>query len=294
MAIFQAFNAAGVGFNMSSTSPSGWSFVGVDPFIETVNTYDDGYTAVFDVNGSDVIDQYTAWYSSNGYDIVIHDLLYENFGSDVLLIKDLNLYTNTDELDAYDWYMVLNAGHDIFYGNDYADVIRGGNGNDQIYSYGGDDILFGDAGSDKLYGGHGDDDLYGGTGRDVLNGGSGSDYLSGGLDNDTLTGGAGRDYFVFDAKPSRNNVDRITDFKPADDTIALDNRIFTKLGPDGWLSGSAFRIGKAAADSTDRIIYDKGTGALLYDADGKGGIAAIKIAQLNAGLGISKADFFVL
>ncbi|MCG7394551.1 hypothetical protein MHY87_16725 [Microvirga sp. ACRRW] len=294
MAIFQAFNAAGVGFDMSSTSPSGWSFVGVNPYIETVNTYDDGEVAVFDVNGSSLIDRYTAWYSSNGYDIVIHDLLYENFEADVLLIKDLNLYTNVDELEGYDWYMVLNAGHDTFYGNDYADLIRGGKGNDLIYSYGGNDTLFGDAGNDKIYGLNGDDDLYGGTGRDVLSGGNGSDYLSGGLDSDTLTGGAGRDYFVFDATPSRNNVDTIKDFKPVDDTIMLDNKIFTRLGPDGWLSGAAFRVGKAAADSTDRIIYNKGTGALLYDADGKGGVAAIKIAQLQAGLAITKADFYVL
>lgn len=294
MAFFQAFNAAGVGFNMSSTSPSGWSFVGINPYIETVNTYDDGYAAVFDVNGSNIIDHYTAWYSSNGYDIVIHDLLYENYGADVLLIKDLNLYTNTDELDSYGWYMVLNAGHDTFYGNDYADVIRGGNGNDIVYSFGGNDILFGDAGGDRLYGVNGDDDLYGGTGRDGLNGGYGSDYLSGGLDFDTLTGGAGRDYFVFDATASIYNVDTITDFTPADDTIMFDNRIFTRLGPDGWLSGAAFWVGSGSHDTTDRIIYNKASGALLYDPDGIGGVAAVKVAQLKAWLPITKYDFYVL
>jgi Ca2+-binding RTX toxin-like protein len=294
MAIFQAFNTAGTGFNMSATSPSGWSFVSADPYIETVNIYDDGDAAIFDVNGSSLIDRYTAWYWSNGYDVVIDDLLYENNGYTVLSIKDLNLYTTVDELNGYDWYVLLNGGHDTFYGNDYEDVIRGGYGNDLIYSYGGADILFGDAGSDKLYGLDGDDDLYGGTGRDNLNGGNGSDYISGGLDNDTLAGGTGRDYFVFDATPSRANVDTITDFSPRDDTIMLDNKIFTRLGPDGWLSGAAFRSGKAAADSSDRIIYNKGTGDLFYDPDGIGRAAAIKIAQLKAGLAITKADFYVL
>ncbi|HEU6442821.1 MAG TPA: calcium-binding protein [Microvirga sp.] len=294
MAVFQAFNAAGVGFNMSSTSPSGWSFVGANPYIRTYNIYDDGELAVFDVHGSSLVDRYSAWYWSNGYDVIIDDLLYENDGYAVLSIKDLNLYTTIDDLNGYDWYVVLNRGHDTFYGNDYADVIRGGYGNDVVYSYGGADIVFGDAGNDKLYGLNGDDDLYGGTGRDYLNGGSGSDYLSGGLDNDTLVGGAGRDYFVFDAKPSRTNVDTITDFSPVYDTIMLDNRIFTRLGPDGWLSSAAFRTGSAAADSSDRIIYNKSTGALLYDPDGIGGAAAVKFAQLKAGLAITKADFYVL
>jgi len=294
MAIFRAYNAAGVGFNMSGTSPSGWSFVSADPSIETVKTYDDGTVADFDVYGSSLVDAYSVWYWSNGYDVVIDDLLYERNGYAVLSIENLNLYTTVDDLYAYDWYVALNRGHDTFYGNDYADVIRGGNGNDVVYSYGGHDILFGDAGSDKLFGGTGDDDLYGGTGRDSLNGGSGSDYLSGGLDHDTMTGGTGRDYFVFDSTASIYNVDTITDFNPTYDTIMIDNAIFTRVGPNGWLSSAAFRIGKAAADSTDRIIYNKDTGALLYDPDGIGGSGAVKFAQLKAGLAITKYDFYVL
>lgn len=294
MAIFQAFNAAGIGFNMSATSPSGWTFVGTDPYIDTVNVYDDGYQAIFDVFGSDLIDRYTAWYESNGYDIVIDDLLYEDDGYTVLSIKDLGLYTTTDELEAYGWYINLNDGHDTFIGNDYVDVIRGGNGHDEVYGYGGDDMIFGDAGNDDLFGGIGDDDLYGGSGRDILKGESGSDYLSGGLGKDTLTGGAGQDYFVFDVKPSSTNADRIKDFKVRDDTISLDNQVFTRLGPDGWLSGSAFTTGSAARDASDRIIYNKKTGALLYDPDGTGHAAAIKFAQLDPHLSLKKHDFYVL
>jgi Ca2+-binding RTX toxin-like protein len=294
MAIFRAYNAAGVGFNMSGTSSSGWSFVSSDPSIDTVKTYDDGTVADFDVYGSSLVDAYSVWYWSNGYDVVIDDLLYENNGYAVLSIQNLGLYTTVDDLNAYDWYVRLNSGHDTFYGNDYADVIRGGYGNDVVHSYGGHDIVFGDSGSDKLYGLNGDDDLYGGTGRDYLSGGYGSDYLSGGLDLDTLVGGPGRDYFVFDARPSTTNVDTISDFKPTDDTIMVDNAIFTRAGANGWLSSAAFRIGKAAADSTDRIIYNKETGALLYDPDGYGGYGAVKFAQLKAGLAITKYDFYVL
>ncbi|WP_134498702.1 calcium-binding protein [Microvirga pakistanensis] len=294
MAVFQAFNAAGVGFNMSGTSPSGWSFVRVSPYIETVNTYDDGSVADFDVYGSSLIDAYSVWYQDYGYTIVIDDLLYENNGQAVLSIKGLNLTTTIDDLYAYEWYVALNRGHDTFYGNDYADVIRGGNGNDLVKSYGGADIVFGDAGHDDLYGLNGDDDLYGGTGQDYLSGGYGSDYLSGGLDVDTLVGGAGNDYFVFDATASRSNVDTISDFSPTYDTVMLDNRIFTRLGPDGWLSSAAFWTGSRAHDSSDRIIYNKTTGALLYDPDGTGSAAAVKFAQIKAGLAVTKADFYVL
>lgn len=294
MAIFQAFNAAGAGFNMTSTDSSGWTFVGLNPYIDTEVAYDDGSLAMYDVYGSPMVDSYRAWYWSNGYDIVIDDLLYENDGAAVLSINDLSLYTNMDELVGYDWYMTLNANSDIFYGNDYVDVIRGGYGNDDVYSYSGDDILFGDAGNDRLYGVWGDDDLYGGTGRDLLVGDFGSDYLSGGLDRDTLHGGSGKDYFVFDSTPSSGNMDVIKDFRPIDDTIMLDNKIFTRIGRDGWLSAGAFRIGSAALDSSDRIIYQKSSGTLLYDQDGIGGRSAIKFAQVQAGLNLTKADFFIL
>jgi hypothetical protein len=42
MAVFQAFNAAGVGFNMSSTGSSGWAFIGADPSVTTDLVYDNG------------------------------------------------------------------------------------------------------------------------------------------------------------------------------------------------------------------------------------------------------------
>ncbi|QRM27802.1 calcium-binding protein [Microvirga sp. VF16] len=294
MAVFQAFNAAGVGFNMSSTSSSGWAFIGASPSVTTDLVYDDGKVAEYEVYGSALVDYFTAWYWSDDYTVIIDDLLYENDGEDVLSIRGLDLYTTVDELQGYAWYVTLNRRHDTFYGNDYDDIIRGGAGNDTVYSYDGDDIVYGDSGADKLYGLWGDDDLYGGTGRDILSGGAGSDYLSGGADSDQLTGGSGKDYFVFDARSSRTNVDRIIDFRPVDDTIMLDNAVFTRVGRDGWLASGVFTTGSGARDSSDRIIYSKQSGALLYDADGVGGVAAVKFAQLSTGLTLTKADFFVL
>ncbi|MBQ0823135.1 hypothetical protein KBI52_23375 [Microvirga sp. HBU67558] len=293
MAVFKAFNTAGVGFNMSSTDSSGWAFIGANPSVTTDLVYDDGTVAEYEIDGSLIVDSFTARYWSDGYTVVIDDLVYENYGQTILSIEDLSLYTTVDELQGYAWYVTINGGNDTFYGNDYNDVIRGGTGDDIVYSYDGDDIVYGDSGADDLYGLWGDDDLYGGAGRDIVSGGAGSDYLSGGLDNDTLTGGSGKDYFVFDKRPTRSNVDKITDFRPSDDTIMLDGHVFTRAGRDGWLLAAAFNTGSAARDVSDRIIYNKQTGALLYDADGVGGGVAVKFAQLNAGLSLSKADFFI-
>jgi Ca2+-binding RTX toxin-like protein len=294
MAVFQAFNAAGSGFNMSSTGSSGWAFVGSNPYITTELVLDTGSYSEYHIYGSPEVDWFSAYYWSDGYDIIIDDLFYENDGLPILTIKDLNLYTTVDELEAYAWYVNLNGGHDTFYGNDYDDIIRAGIGNDIVEADGGDDIVYGDAGADTLFGLEGDDDLYGGNDRDVLSGGTGSDYLSGGAGSDTLSGNSGKDYFVFDVRASRSNVDRILDFRPVDDTIMLDNRIFTKAGRDGWLAGSAFTTGSGAKDASDRVIYNKKTGALLYDSDGIGGSAAVKFAQLSTGLSLTKSDFFVL
>jgi len=294
MAIFQAFNTAGIGFDMSTTSSSGWAFMRPDPYVTTDLVFDDGELAIFDVFGSDYIDRFSARYWSDGYDIVVDDLIYEDDGYQVLSIRDLDLQTTIADLEANAWFIRLNGGNDRFYGNDYADLIRAGRGNDIVRAYGGDDTVYGDSGKDKLYGLFGDDDLYGGSGRDTLSGGSGKDYLSGGADSDSLTGGAGEDYFVFDVRPRTGSVDKITDFSVRDDTIMLDSRVFSRAGADGWLSDAAFATGSAARDSSDRIIYNKQTGAMLYDPDGAGGASAVRFAQLKAGLSLASDNFYIV
>jgi serralysin len=89
------------------------------------------------------------------------------------------------------------------------------------------------------------------------------------------------------------NVDRITDFKVGEDTVCLDNAVFTVL-PLGGLDAAAFAIAIAAHDANDRVIYNPTTGALLYDADGIGGAAGTKFATLSTGLALSNGDFRVI
>jgi serralysin len=153
------------------------------------------------------------------------------------------------------------------------------------------DTLRGTAGDDIIRGLNGNDKLYGGAGNDVIDGGNGNDWIWGGPGADILTGGKGKDNFVFDAE-FLNAIDTITDFSPKDDTIHLDNAIFTELKP-GRLNASAFHIGDMAQDHTDQIIYDNHSGALYYDADGAGGVAAEQFAQLTPGLALTHLDFYI-
>jgi len=157
---------------------------------------------------------------------------------------------------------------------------------ENVTSGDGDDSLTGSAVANSLNGGSGTDTIDGGAGNDLLYGSSGVDLL---------TGGAGLDAFVFDSALGDGNIDTITDFKVADDTIHLSNEIFTAL-TGGALTAAAFVKNAAgvATDASDRIIYETDTGNLYYDADGTGVIAAVQFATLTPGLAVTSADFLVI
>ncbi|MDF2811958.1 MAG: hypothetical protein K0S56_2989, partial [Microvirga sp.] len=161
--------------------------------------------------------------------------------------------------------------------------------------------IYGTPRADALSGASGNDAVLGLGGKDILRGNAGNDRLCGGRGNDRLTGGDGLDIFVFDTKLAKSNaantkanLDKITDFSVSDDTIYLAKSVFKKIAKKGVLSKSAFHKGSEAHDASDRIIYNKKTGALFYDQDGNGDAAQIQIASLSKNLkAISNADFFV-
>jgi uncharacterized delta-60 repeat protein len=158
----------------------------------------------------------------------------------------------------------------------------------------GNDHLTGDGHSNSLNGGSGNDTLSGGGGADTLTGGAGNDTLIGGLGKDVLDGGRGSDIFLFDTAPDAGNVDTIQNFSTVSDTIRLDQSFYSAL-PTGTLAASAYQTGTAALDASDRIIFDTGTGALLYDADGSGAAAAEQFATLVGVSGtLTSADFFIV
>jgi len=137
--------------------------------------------------------------------------------------------------------------------------------------------------------------LAGGGGKDKISGGRGNDTLAGGTGHDTLTGGSGRDFFLFDTAPRSRDRDTITDFKPRQDVILLDDAVFPALSP-GVLPRAMFYANQTgrAHDSSDRLIYEKDTGKLYYDADGTGAAARVLLATLDSRLSLTHADFLIV
>jgi serralysin len=251
-------------------------------------------------------------------------------GDTVTGIENVIGSAQSDTLTGNAGNNVLNggAGSDTLAGGGGNDRLVGGDGKDTLVGGGGADALEGGTGIDAASyagssagvtvnlatgtasGGHaaGDtltgienligsahaDKLTGNAGNNALSGGAGNDTLAGCLGNDTLAGGVGADTFDFNTALGAANVDRITDFSVADDTIRLENAIFTALTITGTLSASAFAIG-AAGDANDRIIYDSTSGVLYYDADGTGVIGKVQFAQLTTHpVGVTNADFLVI
>ena len=129
-------------------------------------------------------------------------------------------------------------------------------------------------------------ELYGNNGANVLNGGLGADYLM---------GNGGADTFAFTTALGGGNVDQIADFVVGVDKILLGGaggEPFAALA-SGTLRAGTLVLGAAAADADDYLIYNSATGALLFDADGAGGAAAVQFATLGTGLSLTVADFLV-
>jgi Ca2+-binding RTX toxin-like protein len=128
-----------------------------------------------------------------------------------------------------------------------------------------------------------------------LRGQGGDDMLAGGAGNDILLGGIGSDQFVFNtALNAATNVDQITDFNVADDTIVLGSTIFTTIM--GTLTAAQFVANATgtAQDADDRIIYETDTGKLFYDSDGNLAGLAVQFGTLSADLNLTNQDFVIL
>ena len=212
-------------------------------------------------------------------------------------------------------------GNELF-GNAGNNVLNGRAGADRMEGFGGNDSYFVDNAGDQTIeavgGGTdtvrawttwtlganlerlvllGTTEALNGAGNSLNNeifGNAGNNRLAGWAGNDTLTGGAGLDTFIFNtALNAATNVDTITDFSVADDTIRLDDAIFTAIGPVGTLAAAAFTIGAAATTAAHRIVYNSATGALIYDSNGSAAGGATQFAILDTGLALTNADFLI-
>ena len=141
------------------------------------------------------------------------------------------------------------------------------------------------------------ENLRGGNFNDTLTGNGENNTLTGGLGNDTMTGGSGQDSFVFNQvlNPATNN-DVITDFAPVDDTIVLENAIFTQFAATGAIPAGTFvaNAGAVAGDANDFLLYDTTTGKLFYDADGNGAGAKVEFVTLVGIPALTAADFSII
>ena len=203
--------------------------------------------------------------------------------------------------------MTGGAGNDNLNGGQGADSLQGGSGNDiyvidNVLDRVNEEIFIGSSGIDTIYSsislalngpqvlGHLENLVL--TGTAVFGAGNSlANVIIGNLSANTLTGGAGQDRFVF--RTALGTVDRVADFNVTDDSLLLDNAIFTTLIA-GALTAAEFHVGVGAADLSDRIIYNSATGALIYDANGSGAGGAVQFATLTAGLALTAADVLVV
>ncbi len=139
-------------------------------------------------------------------------------------------------------------------------------------------------------------ETYLGPGNDTFkNAGGHAGRVHGDDGNDTLIAGAHKDKFVFDtALNAVTNVDRVKHFDPGTDQLLLSKGIFGALGGLGTLTSAEFHKGTIAHDADDRIIYNKATGALLYDSNGNVGGGEVQFAKLDKHLNLHASDFVVI
>jgi Ca2+-binding RTX toxin-like protein len=227
-------------------------------------------------------------------------------------------------------YLRGESGDDSLWGQNGNDRLYAGSGNDRLDGGNHSDVMFGDAGNDTYLvnssgdraieeAGHGVDRVVSsvsftlgadienlsltggssinGTGNarnNLITGNNAANMLNGGTGDDTLVGRFGNDTFLFNTTLNAvTNVDRITDFSVAADTIRLENAVFKGLAT-GTLASSAFFRGAAAHDANDRVIYNSTNGMLSFDADGSAAGAAIPFARMTMGLALTSADFVVV
>jgi len=233
--------------------------------------------------------------------------------------NDLTGYGGNDTLKG-------GGGNDYLFGGDGDDLLNGEAGVDQMHGGVGNDTYIVDDLDDLIFekGGEGFDEvatsghyflpqgqdievlralnpnsthdmvLYGNSSHNVVIGNNGHNVITGGDGNDELTGRGGQDTFLFYTPMGPGNVDVITDFNVADDTITLTSDIYSTGNLFSYIAPGEFALGAAAQDLSDRIIYDPATGILRYDPDGSDPTSAVHFATVGPNLALTHQDFYII
>ena len=223
-------------------------------------------------------------------------------------------------------FVLGGSGSDTLFGGDGGDRLSDGAGFDLVLAEGGNDLISvsGAASENFYHGGLGRDTLSyralsdrltidlaertttaangrsdglrgienveGGQLRDTIRGDDRDNRLDGRQGNDLMLGGQGADSFVFStALTAATNVDRLGDFEHLVDQLILSADAFSGLG--AVVGRAELQFGTAATEAEDRLIYDRATGRLYFDADGTGDQAQVLFAQFAAGTILTLADF---
>ncbi len=263
--------AAGKGTDAVLSSANYTLKAGVE--VETLGTTNAAGTGDIDLTGNAFVQKITG-----------------NAGNNVLNDGSSLAADTLSGLDGNDIYVIHNAGAVI--------VEAGGKGTDSVLSS--VSFVLQNGISVETLGttnsaGTGAIDLTGNSIGQTVRGNAGSNVIDGKGGADTLTGFGGKDFFVFSSAIGASS-DTVTDFNVADDTIRLENAIFTKLTNTGVLNSGLFRSNSTgtAVDGNDYVLYDNTDGKLYYDADGSGAGTKIHFATLTGAPAISNLDFVVV
>lgn len=129
----------------------------------------------------------------------------------------------------------------------------------------------------------GDVDLVGTSNADVITGNYGANKIYGGLGADVMAGLFGADTFQFRLSDGLSQGDQIIDFDPSEDKIQLSDvprgsrlaKLFKGQAEiSGKKSSKVFAVVESermAANSKRQFVYDRTSGALYYNENGKKG-----------------------
>jgi trimeric autotransporter adhesin len=241
---------------------------------------------------------------------------------------DVETLRTTDDAGTTAINLTGNANNNVVIGNNGDNTLNGGGGSsDELQGRGGSDTYVVTSANVAIIeaGGQGSDtvrssvsyvltagadvelftttndagtaaiNLTGNFASNEVRGNNGNNVLAGGDGRDTLTGLGGQDSFLFNtALDAANNVDQITDFNQAADTIQLDDAVFSAFTPGAVAGDRVFFVGFGVQDGNDNLIYDRAAGTLFYDSDGAGGAAAILFAELTNQAALNTLDFVIV
>ena len=206
--------------------------------------------------------------SANGQYIFDHQGAYADlaFGESVRIVVDYQISDET-ALTAHAQLQLVIYGqgpageHTTIYGNQYNNVLNGGDGNDIIYGYEGNDVIYGNKGSEIIFAGTGNDIvyaakngnsddadarhiIYAGEGNDTVYGAKGDDFIDLGEGNnvvrsyggnDEIIAGAGNDiiYATSNNRQQDKGFTKLINSGAGDDDIETSDSDDTIVGGDG-------------------------------------------------------------